>query len=81
MGDKVVVGAIMGNFVEELRARAKRYRQAADTGPRRERAYQLTYAYCLEQGANAIERDTQLDLPGIAGEQQRYKFVGSSVWF
>jgi hypothetical protein len=72
----------MRNFTEELRARARRYRQAAETGPRRERAYQLTYAYCLEQGANALERDAQqLPLPGIAGEQRRDEFVGSSVSF
>ena len=77
----MIVGAIMGNFTEELRARARRYRQTAETGPRRERAYQLTYAYCLEQGANALERDGQLPLPGIAGEQQRDEFVGSSVSF
>ena len=81
MLDRMTVGAIMGNFAEELRTRARRYRQAAETGPRRDRAYQLTYAYCLEQGANALERETQLPLPGIAAEQQRYKFVGTSVWF
>jgi hypothetical protein len=71
----------MGNFTEELRARARRYRQAAETGPRRERAYQLTYAYCLEQGANVLERDGKLPLPGIAGEQEHNEFVGSSVSF
>jgi hypothetical protein len=71
----------MGNFVEELRARARRYRQAAETGPRRERAYQLTYAYCLEQGANALEQDAEPPLPEMGGEEQGFQIVGSSVWF
>jgi hypothetical protein len=56
----------MGRSVEELRLRARRFREAADRGPRRERAFHLTYAYCLEQRANVIEQDAQMALPGVA---------------
>jgi hypothetical protein len=56
----------MGDFTEELRAQAIRYRQAAETGPRRERAFRLTYAFCLEQRANILEQTGQLHQQGIA---------------
>ena len=55
----------MGRSPEELRSRALAYRDAADSGPRRERAYQLTQAYCLEQQAGALERRDQTVLPGL----------------
>jgi hypothetical protein len=46
----------MQNLAEELRQRAQAYRQAADKGPKRERAQHLTLAYCLERQANNLER-------------------------
>lgn len=55
----------MGRFTEELRLRARHYREAADKGPRRERAYHLTYAYCLERRANDLDGDLQTILPGV----------------
>jgi hypothetical protein len=56
----------MGRSADELRLRARRYREAADKGPRRERAFHLTYAFCLEQRANTLEQDAQMGLPGVA---------------
>jgi hypothetical protein len=39
----------MGNTAEDLRQQARSYRRAAEEGPRKNRAYHLTLAYCLEQ--------------------------------
>jgi hypothetical protein len=40
---------------EDLRQRARSFRQAAEEGPRRNRAYCLTVAYCLEQRLAHLE--------------------------
>ena len=45
----------MGDSAEDLRQRARSFRQAADEGPRRNRAYCLTVAYCLEQRLAHLE--------------------------
>jgi len=49
----------MADTAEDLRQRARSYRQAAEEGPRRERAYCLTLAYCLEQRVAHLELNAQ----------------------
>jgi hypothetical protein len=56
----------MGNAADELRQRAKMYRQAAEKGPRRDRAQRLTLAYCLERQANEIERTINSEFGSFA---------------
>lgn len=56
----------MGNAAEELRHRAQMYRQAAEKGPRRDRAQRLTLAYCLERQANELERTMNSEMCSFA---------------
>jgi len=45
----------MADSAEDLRQRARSFRQAAEEGPRRNRAYCLTVAFCLEQRLAHLE--------------------------
>lgn len=45
----------MADTAEDLRQHARSYRRAAEEGPRRNRAYHLTLAYCLEQRLASLE--------------------------
>ena len=45
----------MAESAEDLRQRARSFRRAAEEGPRRNRAYCLTVAYCLEQRVAHLE--------------------------
>ena len=45
----------MAESAEDLRQRARSFRQAAEEGPRRNRAYCLTVAYCLEKRLAHLE--------------------------
>ena len=45
----------MADSAEDLRQRARSFRQAAEEGPRRNRAYCLTVAYCIEQRIAHLE--------------------------
>jgi hypothetical protein len=49
----------MAESAEDLRQRAQSFRQAAEQGPRRNRAYCLTVAYCLEQRVAHMELNAQ----------------------
>lgn len=56
----------MADSAEDLRQRARSFRQVAEEGPRRIRAYCLTVAYCLEQRLTHLESALRVPANAVA---------------